>query len=78
MCNTPPTIFNRDNSSLEKVFDYFSNKGNGVNGSRQMDPHALLNAIVPTYPPSKSNTDRAGSLAGDDFAWRMKGWLDFF
>ena len=65
VCTNPclSQSFPRDNSPLDKVFDYFSNR-TAEDGSRQMCPHALLNAIVPTFPPSKSHTDRAGSLAG--------------
>lgn len=54
----------RDNSSLDKVFDYFSSL-HAEDGSKQMLPHDLLRAIVPTYPPSKSKIDRAGSLEGE-------------
>jgi Ca2+-binding EF-hand superfamily protein len=53
----------RDNSPLDKVFDYFSSKEEG--GIKVMTPQDLLRAVVPTYPSSKSSTDRAGSLPGE-------------
>ncbi|GAX83915.1 hypothetical protein CEUSTIGMA_g11339.t1 [Chlamydomonas eustigma] len=53
----------RDNSPLDKVFEYFSSKEEG--GIKVMMPQDMLRAVVPTYPASKSNTDRAGSLPGE-------------
>lgn len=53
----------RDNSTLEKIFDYFSNQEK--DGMKVMTPLDLLAAIVPAYPPSLSNQDRLGSLDGE-------------
>ncbi len=52
----------RDNSTLEKIFDYFSNEEK--DGVKYLSPLDLLSAIVPTYPPSQSTQERSGSLDG--------------
>ncbi|KAG1657849.1 hypothetical protein FOA52_002028 [Chlamydomonas sp. UWO 241] len=54
----------RDKSSLDKVFDYFSSSKD-EHGIKTMLPQDLLQAIVPTFPPSKSDTIRAGYLDGE-------------
>lgn len=54
----------RDKSSLEKVFDYFSSSQD-ENGMKTMLPQDLLQAIVPTFPASKSTDIRAGYLEGE-------------
>jgi len=53
----------RDNSTMEKRFDYFSNVEQG--GQKYMLPQGLLAALVPTYPASQSSSERSGSLAGE-------------
>ncbi|KAL6758001.1 hypothetical protein V8C86DRAFT_2609507, partial [Haematococcus lacustris] len=53
----------RENSSLEKVFEYFAQ--HEKDGVRHMTATDMLAALVCTYPASQSLQDRAGSLAGE-------------
>lgn len=53
----------RDMSSLDKVFDYFSSQSK--DNFHYMLPSDLLNAVVPTYPASRSAEERAGALPGE-------------
>ncbi|PNH07019.1 hypothetical protein TSOC_006543, partial [Tetrabaena socialis] len=46
-----------------QVYEYFSSLER--ERVKYMMPVDLLRAIVPTYPPSESHTDRAGSLDGE-------------
>uniref|UniRef100_A0A7S2QT81 EF-hand domain-containing protein n=1 Tax=Chlamydomonas chlamydogama TaxID=225041 RepID=A0A7S2QT81_9CHLO len=53
----------RDNSPLDKVFDYFASQER--DGVKYMVPADLLRAVVPTYPASESKSVRGGSLDGE-------------
>ncbi|KAL6754761.1 hypothetical protein V8C86DRAFT_286671 [Haematococcus lacustris] len=53
----------RENSSLEKVFEYFAQ--HEKDGVRHMTATDMLAALVCTYPASQSLQDRAGSLDGE-------------
>ncbi|KAJ9523981.1 hypothetical protein QJQ45_022371, partial [Haematococcus lacustris] len=53
----------RENSSLERVFEYFAQ--HEKDGVRHMTATDMLAALVCTYPASQSLQDRAGSLAGE-------------
>ncbi|MEW5299437.1 MAG: hypothetical protein WDW36_002455 [Sanguina aurantia] len=53
----------RNNSSRDKVFEYFATVTD-TDGTKFMQLPDLLRAIVPTYPPSASAVERGGSLAG--------------
>lgn len=54
----------RNNSSRDKVFEYFATVID-TDGTKFMQLPDLLRAIVPTYPPSASDVERGGSLAGE-------------
>jgi hypothetical protein len=52
----------RELSSLEKVFEYFATQEE--EGVKYMTKDDLARSLVPTYPPSDSSIERAGSLDG--------------
>ena len=52
----------RDLSPLERVFEYFATQER--EGVKHMLPSDLLRALVPTYPPVWSSSERAGNFDG--------------
>ena len=61
----------RDNSSLDKVFEYFSSNSSDTHRDplTYMLPADVLRAIVATYPASRSSDERGGSLPGERRAY---------
>lgn len=55
----------RDQSSLDKVFQYFSSQER--DGHKYLTPVDMFTACVPAYPPSESKRDRIGFLDGTYF-----------
>lgn len=53
----------RDKSSRDKVFEYFASVTD-KDGNKFMQLPDLLRAVLPTYPPSTTDIERGGSLAG--------------
>lgn len=53
----------RDLSTLEKIFEYFAS--HHKNGVKYMSARDVVRSLVPTYPPSESQIERAGFLDGE-------------
>jgi hypothetical protein len=54
----------RELSSPEKVFEYFSTRGDLTQGFT-MTPSDIMRSVVPIYPPHGSDIIRAGFLPGE-------------
>lgn len=54
----------RENSSAEKIFEYFANT-RGEKGEPLMSQEDVMRSFCPVYPPSGSKIIRSGSLPGE-------------
>lgn len=61
----------RDMSTLVKTYEYFATQTDAT-GAKAMDVRDVVRAVVPTYPASDTNVERAGFLDGER-GQRVKG-----